>query len=541
MSTDQLTILERQAFDAHTSKQYAEEAKAWRAIHELRPDDDQVLSNFASAEMLAGNLYEALDLFERALTINPQLARALNNRAGLRLRMGSDLRELFPEFLRAVELSTSSDEFCWHSLNLCRSAAFGSDDGAPDLFDTIEKRLMAFIDLNFFPVERCNREKTFFGQLIAAYREIAKYRKEIAQRNWVVAERHLISGQARFNAVGLKNLAEGISRILEDLLLCKEVFGLLEAIAVDESLDAGKVHTLASQLQKTIESTRLTELADMQRRLFLVLNAFLVLFTKQLSYLAAPTGEYQPSDASAETLIWLTTSSFRRIGDDLLGITSFTEKRCRELSNITGKLASNAGAMRAAFNEWSKLALYVHSRFLDLRDVDVGLARAALGWTDDPLGRVRADLHEFRTFVERQAHADLFVDGKPQENIARALLQASLTARSYREVPVRGGRSDILYFDRDGNRLLIETKIWRGAANHEQGKRELSEYIEGENDDGKLLGAFYVVFDPTASACAVEYEGSPMITSRIGNTSLETLLIRVCPPQPSKKPIGSPS
>jgi tetratricopeptide (TPR) repeat protein len=535
MSARKIKQLERQALEAHQAKRYAEETQTWRKLHELLPNDDQVLSNLASAEMLAGNLAEALKLFDRVLRRSPQLARALNNRAGLRLRLGADLHELFPDFLRAVELAASTEEFAWHSINLCQSAAFGSDNGAPELFDTLDERLMSLIDRRF-PEALCDGQKAFFRKFIGAYREIAQYRKAIAERHWSKAEAYLRNAQTSFRDAGLDNFARGGNAILEDLLLCKQVFGLLESIAADQLLGPEGARVQASQIQRAIETTRLTELASMQRRLFQVLNAFLVLFTKQLAYLAAPTGEYQPSDASAETLMWLTGSSFRRIGDDLLGITSFVERRCRELSNIAGQLASSSGVRRVAFDEWSKLALYVHSRVLDLRDVDAGLARAALGWTEDPLGRVRADLHEFRAFVERQAHADLFVGEKPQENIARALLQASLSGRSYREVPVRGGRSDVLFFERDGQRLLIETKIWRGPDYHEQGKRELSEYIEGENDDGKLLGAFYVVFDATDSARAVEHEGSPVTTTRIGNTTLETVIVRVRPPQPSQKP-----
>jgi len=467
MTGRKIRQLERKALEAHEAKRHAEEAQVWRKLHKLLPSDDRALSNLASAEMLAGNLEEALKLFDRVLRLNPRLARAINNRAGLRLRMGADLHELFPDFLLAVELAASSEEFSWHSINLCMCAAFGSDHGAPELFDIIDERLMALIDSRF-PDTLRDKQRVFFKQFIGAYREVAQYRKAIAERHWGIAETQLRNAQASFIDAGLDNFARGVNSTLEDLLLCKQVFGLLESVAGDQSLGPEKAWAQASQIQKTIESTRLAELASMQRRLFQVLNAFLVLFTRQLAYLAAPTGEYQSSDESAETLMWLTGSSFRRIGDDLLGITSFAEKRCRELGNVSGHLASSAGVQRAAFDEWSKLALYVHSRVLDLRDIDAVLARAALGWTEDPLGRVRADLHEFRAFVERQAHADLFVGGKAQENIARALLQARLTGRSYREVPVRRGRSDVLLFERDGQRLLVEAKIWRGPDYHEQ-------------------------------------------------------------------------
>jgi tetratricopeptide (TPR) repeat protein len=534
MDEEVLKEIQRQAFDAHKAKRYPEEAKLWRSVYIDRPRDDEVLSNLASAEMLAGNLSEASELFGILLKRNSQLARAVNNYAGLRLRMGAELQDLFPDFMRAVLLSASNEEVCWHTISVCQCAAFGTDHGAPELFDAIDEQIMLLIDMRFFPVEKRQKEKKLFKSIINGYREVAKYRKAVANKEWGQAEVFIENAKKIFLTRKLHNFVLGLSSTIEDMRLCKKVFGVLECISIDEFFDPQTAWEQASNISDIIRKTRLHQLENVQRRLFQILDSFLHLFTAQLAYLSNSSGVYQRSDTSAETLIWLSASSFRRIGDDLLGIASFAEKRCIELSNRRELLASDAGIKKAAQGEWVKLALYVRTRILDIRDVDIGLARAALGWSDDPLGRVRADLHEFRAFFERQAHTDIFVDGRAQENIARALLQTSMASRSYREVPVRGGRSDILLFERDRSRLLIEVKIWRGPEYHEQGKREIAEYIKGENDDEKLLGVFYVVFDPTESGKAVEYEGLPITTSQIGGASLEIVIIRARPPQPSK-------
>jgi hypothetical protein len=116
------------------------------------------------------------------------------------------------------------------------------------------------------------------------------------------------------------------------------------------------------------------------------------------------------------------------------------------------------------------------------------------------------EMQRFKTHIERQAYKDVFVNDKPQENIARALLQAYLPERGYREVPVRGGQSDLLLFTREG-RFLYEAKIWHGRSYFQQGMREIEEYILGEDDDQNLLGIFYVIFDPTKTNRARNYKG----------------------------------
>lgn len=146
----------------------------------------------------------------------------------------------------------------------------------------------------------------------------------------------------------------------------------------------------------------------------------------------------------------------------------------------------------------------------------------------------RREVLAFRSWVERQAYKDIHCSGSPQENIARALLQAYLQGRSYREVPVRGGQTNILVFTKNG-RFLYETKIWRGPAYHAQGIREIDEYIAGEDDDQELSGVFYIVFDPTRSMRAREYTGGDVSSVDVHGHKVEVIVVNVAPPTPSKK------
>jgi hypothetical protein len=102
-------------------------------------------------------------------------------------------------------------------------------------------------------------------------------------------------------------------------------------------------------------------------------------------------------------------------------------------------------------------------------------------------------------------------------------------------VPARGGRIDILGFiDESGKRVLFETKIWRGAEYFEQGVREIEQYLLAENDDGDLLGAFYLVFDDTDTGRAVAYVGSAVATRDVAGVEVSILVISIRPPQPSR-------
>jgi hypothetical protein len=151
-----------------------------------------------------------------------------------------------------------------------------------------------------------------------------------------------------------------------------------------------------------------------------------------------------------------------------------------------------------------------------------------------PIDLAITEVLDFKSFVERQTYKDIYFQGRPQENIARALLQTYLIRRSYREVQVRGGNSDILVFDREG-RFLYETKIWRGNENFTQGLREIEEYIIGEDTDKKLAAVFYILFDPTASAAARKYISSDLATEIIANHSVHIIIVNINPPKPSKK------
>jgi len=113
------------------------------------------------------------------------------------------------------------------------------------------------------------------------------------------------------------------------------------------------------------------------------------------------------------------------------------------------------------------------------------------------------------------------------------LLQSYLTARSYREVQTRGGNTDILAFEKD-NRTLYEAKIWKGIDYHNQGFRGIKEYIQGENDDGRLAEVFYVIFDPTKGKCAEKEVKKNLFKYHIESRVVNVVVVNINLPLPSK-------
>lgn len=227
---------------------------------------------------------------------------------------------------------------------------------------------------------------------------------------------------------------------------------------------------------------------------------------------------------------------FREVGDKLIlfGATHIGEKSFRCHEQLLGYIeirrvliSSDKPVDVHIVCSWKPLYLF----FKEMADII--LSR----FTCQPIDQAVTEILQFKSLVERQMYKDIFVHGRAQENIAQALLQTFLMRRSYREVPVRGGQSDILVLDKQG-RFLYETKIWKGGEYFSQGFREIDEYITGEDSDGELAGIFYVIFDSTKSAAARRYRGSDISTEIIGKRTVHIVIININPPKPSKKKRG---
>ena len=318
------------------------------------------------------------------------------------------------------------------------------------------------------------------------------------------------------------------------LTLCREIVGTLEQLTQDPSLTPERVCDRFDLLLGTVRSLWKEGNDSALNQLVNILGWFLSGCKDVLKYLANPAFLYKEDGEPRDQIVRLSSDYFVEIGRDLTGFLEFAHRQCITLSETT-KSAASAEIIRTRRDEaWSRLVLFTHALTFNFANIDTTLANGILGWNVSARDEARLEVQKFKLFVERQAHRDVFVDGKPQENIARSLLQAFLTPRSYREVKVRGGSSDLLAFSKNG-RFLYETKIWRGPDYYTQGLRELEEYMIGEDDDEALKGVFYIVFDPTKSQSAIKFLGGVMSTVTIGKKDVDVCIVNLCPPQPSKK------
>lgn len=116
-----------------------------------------------------------------------------------------------------------------------------------------------------------------------------------------------------------------------------------------------------------------------------------------------------------------------------------------------------------------------------------------------PAGQIEMEplLDNFRDFITRTGFRILQVPETPQEYVGRHLLLTYLDSfvqtvggiMSF-EVPTGRGKMDLL-ITHNQRKYIVETKIWRGDARYQAGKKQLAAYLKIEN----VQEGYYVVFD----------------------------------------------
>lgn len=536
MANKRLETLFNEADKCHREKDYARELGLRQQICELEPENPYYRHNLALALMNNDRFVGALEIFDTLVEEYPQLSRAHNNRAVLLLRIGVDLPYLVPAFLQALGTSTDVPEFCTHFMNICGAIAYGLDEGANEALDILEEAFPEVLE-KVSPPEFAEKNVKNMKLLLAAYRDIAKYRGAFAQRRWRAAENALDAAKHKLNELDLANFVRNIDKyVMQYFSLCRDVVAALERIGGDPLIGPAEALKEFDSLLRRARSIGVRKDArdSLQARLLDILGWFLIGAMHSLTYLCNPTKEYKQDTVPRNTIVKLSSTSLVDLGQDLSYFLQFLERQCTNLSNIGESIADEARLLDLQNETWTRVALFCNGTSFDFRSVDVAIARDMLGWEYSPLEDARAEIRRFKSHIERQSNQDIFVDGRPKENLARALLQAFLKPRSYREVQVRGGQTDILTFAKNGT-FLYETKIWRGPKYHEQGLREIEEYIIGEDEDQRLRGVFYVIFDPTKSNRAEAYLGGAFSSVDIADRQVDVVVVNLSLPKPSKK------
>ncbi|MGC5325188.1 tetratricopeptide repeat protein [Brevibacillus sp. SYSU BS000544] len=524
--------LKSEALLYHMSKNYSQELEIWRTLYRSDPTNPYIMHNVALALMNNNQLGDSLVLFNYIIENYPNLSRAHNNRAVLLIRMGADLKELIPAFTVSLILSESTNDFWRHFINICNTIAYGLDRDTSFILKEFEKTVYVILN-DRFSKSYLDRNQQSVREIIEAYQYLGEYREAFASRRWTKAEISLNKAKIKFDNLSLSNMSTGIETIIKQYLkICRGVFEVLEEIPTKRlSIQQALIRYLGlieevKQLENDCQDSA-------HLRLINILLWFLIGITNMLGYLLNPIIEYNSDNTPKNAIEYLTSKSLGDLGRDLIIFLDNLDKICVQFSFKLDEYASTERINSYRDNLWIKIALLCKSLILNFEEVDIALSKTLLGWDNDQIGDANVEMQRFKSLVERQLYKDIYVGGNPQESIGRGLLQAFLSERSYREVEVRGGQIDLLAFTKNG-RILYETKIWRGAKYHEQGFREIEEYLLGEGDDSKLLEIFYVVFDPTKSVQAKRYQGGFFTERKILGYKIKVIIIQITLPTPSK-------
>ncbi len=110
---------------------------------------------------------------------------------------------------------------------------------------------------------------------------------------------------------------------------------------------------------------------------------------------------------------------------------------------------------------------------------------------------MRSLLANFRDFIARAGFRILQVPDTPQEFVGQYLLFAYLDqfvrqmrGFMYPEVRTGRGRMDLILLHQ-GDKYIVETKIWEGKSAYQAGKRQLAQYLKLEG----IAEGYYIVFD----------------------------------------------
>lgn len=534
MNKEEIQRLGDEAIACHEDQEYERELELWQRISEAEPHEPIWKHNVALAFANTGRLWDALEILNDLADKYPGLSRVHNNRAALMMRLGVDLHYLTPSFLQALATSQDIPEFSSHFMNLCTSIAYGLDEGADKAFDALQDAFPRALE-QVSPRELFERNTDTFIGLLDAYRSIASHREALGKRQWRTGEIHLKAAQTNLKRLGLENLARGLNYVMECFVCCRNVIEVLEKLGSDPSQVPQGILERFEELLQEARSLRDKRPESAQGRLLDIVGWFLVGMIQTLHFLVNPLVGYSSGGDSRSMISRLASVSFLNLGHDLVSLLQFVDRQCARIVRESESMASEEAVWELRDEAWARIALFCNGLVFDFRGIEIPVARGILGWGQDPLEEARFEIKRFKSFIERQAYRTIFVEGKPQEDIARTMLQAHLRSRNYREVPVRGGQTDILAFTKQG-RLLYETKIWRGPGYHKQGLRELGEYVIGEGDTPDLIGIFYVVLDPTKSGRARAHLGSDFSTVVVCDHYVDVVAIDLSPAKPSEKP-----
>ncbi len=143
--------------------------------------------------------------------------------------------------------------------------------------------------------------------------------------------------------------------------------------------------------------------------------------------------------------------------------------------------------------------------------------------------QMKTILSHFREFVERRGREAFKVTDMPQEATGQYLLSAYLDvlmrqvgSETFVEVPSGPGRLDLIVVYQ-GERYVVETKIWRGKAEFDKGLQQLATYLETEGTEE----GYFVIFHARPNVYGKLPGEQLEFTETVAGRTIHVYLIRI--------------
>lgn len=141
---------------------------------------------------------------------------------------------------------------------------------------------------------------------------------------------------------------------------------------------------------------------------------------------------------------------------------------------------------------------------------------------------------DFYNFIIRMKYK--FEDGlvkrlnkeKTEENELKGILAAFINEETFLEAEMNGGKSDICVPE---EKVVIETKLWKGEEYYKSGFPELDTYLENR----RYSEGFYVNFDYNYGGCNYSNINNGIFDLEYNNKLIHIIFIKMKPIEPSKK------
>lgn len=528
MSNASIEELIRQGVAFYQAGEHVREVEIWKQVATLEPENPHWHANLAQAFAMTENFVQAEILFEFAMSFPRPPSAAVNNYVAMLANQGASVTDMLPLLVVALETSETYEHFQRHLLNVC--AAIGLADSVANAppWSIVRERSLAFLVRH---KDADAEHVQFVEQCVDRFARYGAFRSALASQDWPAAVRALDEIEREFGAWahGTKEV-QRIAYFRPLVSAAVKIFGILGTVDSEADFSPAQLHARMSEAHAELSAlARFVGVLGSSSFIDL-LGWFCAEVIRQTRWFLSPGEAYDASAHSVPNAVLaeLAETAYAELAEMLQGVLLAFNRAVRRAAERYSVVRSDEERADVISSTWRSMRAATHgfvSEYAGLSDV---IGREMLGWNTSPFDRLRKDLARFKSFVESRGHSDFYVSGKPQEQIGRLVLLAFLRDLGFKEVPVRGGRVDVLTIQRD-KVFVVETKIWRGAQYHDDGILELTEYIAGDAIP-KFGGACYVVFDATKGGAATEH-----VKAAGAIPGIDVVVVNIRPPTPSKK------